>query len=95
MSFVDVREAVGIVRSAAERIIPAVWAFLAAIALLSVTVGIAALSSLKGFRAARENAYRAIGATRGFLRRQAVHTLGFYVVSAFFAAAVVAFPAVW
>ena len=89
------REAVGIVRSAAERIIPAVWAFLGAIALLSVTVGIAALSSLKGFRSAREKAYRAIGATRGFLRRQAVHTLGFYVISAFFAAAVVAFPAVW
>lgn len=95
VSFVDVREAVGIVRSAADRILPAVWAFLAAIALLSVTVGIAALSSLKGFRNAREKTYRAIGATRKFLRRQSLHTLVFYVASAFLAAAVVAFPAVW
>lgn len=95
VSFVDVREAAGIVRSAADKILPAVWAFLIAIASLSVTVGIAALSSLKGFRAAREKTYRAIGATKKFLRRQSLHTLVFYVVSAFLAAAVVAFPAVW
>ncbi|MFB0965188.1 MAG: hypothetical protein QMC36_05930 [Patescibacteria group bacterium] len=91
----DVREAVEIVRSSANRILPAVWAFLAAIALLSVTVGIAALSSLRGFRTAREKAYSAIGATKSFLRRQALHTLLFYVTSAFLAASAVAFPAVW
>lgn len=95
VSFVDVRESVGIVRSSAARILPAVWAFLAAVAMLSVTVAVAALSSLKGFRTAREKAYSAIGATRVFLRRQALYTLVFYVVSAFAAAAVVAFPAVW
>lgn len=47
VSFVDVRETVEIVRSAADRILPAVWAFFVAIAALSVTVAIAALSSLK------------------------------------------------
>ncbi|MDQ1344462.1 MAG: putative transport system permease protein [Patescibacteria group bacterium] len=95
VSFVDVRQAVAIVRSSAERILPAVWAFLVAIAALSVTVATAALSSLRNFRASRERAYKAIGASREFLRRQAVHTLVFYAVSAFAAAGILAFPAVW
>lgn len=95
VSFVDVRQSVAIVRNAAERILPAVWAFLSAIAFLSVTVAVAALSSLRHFRNAREKTYRAMGASREFLRKQAFHTLFFYAASALATAVVVAFPAVW
>lgn len=95
VSFVDVRQAVGIVRDAAQRILPAVWAFLAAVGLLSVSVAAAALSSLRSFRLSRERSYRAIGATESFLARQAFHTLVFYVFSAFLVASVFAFPAAW
>ncbi len=95
VSFVDVRETVAIVRSAAERIVPAVWAFLFAVGALSVTVGISALSSLAVFRAQREKTYRSIGADKRFLRRQALATLAFYSAAAFAASAAVAFPAVW
>lgn len=95
VSFVDVRETVAIARSSAEKIVPAVWAFLFAVGALSVTVGISALSSLSVFRAQREKTYRAIGADRRFLGRQAIATLAFYSAAAFLAAAIVAFPAVW
>lgn len=95
VSFVDVRQSVAIVQNAAERILPAVWAFLSAIAVLSVTVAVAALSSLRHFRSAREKTYRAMGASREFLRKHAFHTLLFYAASAFVTAAVSAFPAVW
>lgn len=95
VSFVDVRQTVATVRSVAERILPAVWAFLAAIGILAVTVAVAVLSSLRTFRKSRDRTYRAVGADSGFLMRHSRFSILHYSASAFLAASVAAFPTVW
>lgn len=94
-SFVDVRQTVAMVRSVADRILPAVWAFLGAVGFLSVTVAVAVLSSLRTFRKARDRAYQAVGADRKFLSRQSRFSLLHYAAATFLAASVAAFPTVW